>query len=203
MKKTWVQTSVTFAIICLVAAVFSGSAFASHQTELLWDQAYKSNESIPVLQDRVFMALDNSIAMLASTIDAQLELGEALPDDDFTLNGTIAYRYDYVMYRIYELMKLDRKIKEELASGEKSFAAGITPVSVIQQHQAVAAAYHERMTDFLNSLTGIKKAVLIKDVREELDSLQHSVAQVKKTAGLFKDYPSNSFRSASVNVTPR
>ena len=199
MKIRWVHTGVALATLCLMAA-FSGSAFASHQTELLWDQSYKANEAIPVLQDRVFMALDNSITILSSTIDAQLELGEAKPDDDFTLNGTIAYRYDYLMYRLYELMKLDRRIKQELAEGEKSFVYGITPVSLIQQHQTVTAEYNQRMTDFMDSLTGIKQAVRIKDIREELNALQRSVVKVKTTAGLFQNYPFKTFRSASAST---
>jgi hypothetical protein len=202
MKSFWFHRGVAFAAICMTMAIFSSSALASHQKELLWDQAFKSNDSIPVSQERVFMALDNSIATLASTIDAQLELGEAQPDEDFTLNGTIAYRYDYVMYRIYELMKLDGKIQQVLAEGEKSFVPGITPVSTILRHQTIAAAYQERMNAFYDSLDGIKRAILIKDVREELNLLKRSVASVKKTAGLLEDYPSPSFRRASLNTTP-
>lgn len=202
MKKSLVHTGIVFATICLVA-VFSTSAFASHQRELLWDQSFKANESIPVVQEKVFKALDTSIASLARTIDAQVQMGEAQVDDDFTLNGTIAYRYDYVMYRIYELMKLDNKIREELASGEKALVAGITPVSVIQRHQAVAVEYTQRMSTFAESLTGIKQVVQIKNLREELRTLQHSLTGVRATASLIQDMPSKPIQSARVDMTTR
>jgi phosphoglycerate-specific signal transduction histidine kinase len=151
------------------------------------------------LQQRVFQALDSSITVLASTIDAQIELGEAQPDDDFTLNGTIAYRYNYLMYRLSELMKLDQKIRQELAQGEQALAADITPVSVVQQYQAVSSEYDNRMTSFVGSLSGVKQAVQVHQLREELDSLQHSVDGVKKTSTIFQNLPSKHYQEASVH----
>jgi hypothetical protein len=202
MKTIWVHTGIVLSTLCLLA-VFSTTTYASHQRELLWDKSYKDNESVPVSQERVFTALDNSIASLASTIDAQIQLGEAEPDDDFTLNGTVAYRYDYLMYRIYELMKLDKRIKADLAAAERSLVPGITPVSVIQQHRTMSDGYAQRMTSFWDSLAGIKQAVRIKDVRDELNTLQHSTGELKATAGLFQNLPSKPYREASINVQPR
>ncbi|MBI4715538.1 MAG: hypothetical protein HY760_06350 [Nitrospirae bacterium] len=202
MKKVLVHTGIMLATICFVA-VFSTSTYASHQREILWDKSYKENESIPVLQERVFLALDNSIALLASTIDAQVAFGEAEADEDFTLNGTIAYRYDYLMYRLFELNKLDQRIKEELAAGESTFVSGVTPVSVIQKHRAVSAEYTQRMTSFMDSLAGLKQAVRIQDVREELNTMQRSMGEIKSTAGLFQDLPSKPYRQVSATVIPR
>ncbi len=121
-------------------------------------------------------------------IDENIRNAKISNDTDFTLNKDVSLVYDYLMYRIYELMKMDRKIKEDFAAQEKSFEKGIVSSDVMHQYFAMKENYEKKGAIFFSYLDSFKRAVFVRDLKAEIKQLKSSIGELRSVMNLYSSY---------------
>jgi len=187
-EKRYLILSIVISVALLLLGVSVDISVAEDGQELAWYTILPSESDLSIQQQRVVRSLDITLTELESVIDKGLKSRQISADTDFTTDGDVALVYDYLMYRIYELIKVDRRIREDFAAREASLKEEHVPRSVLQQHYAIKDAYEKRVSAFLSSLDGLKRSVLIKDLRSELKKMRTSLAELKPITNIYYSY---------------
>src|SRR4030066_2502560 len=116
MKKLLTTSLLSFSLILSTTVVF-----AEDLDKITWNSILPEETNISLQQKQVMKGLEVTLAELNSVIDRELKNNTITNDTDFTVNEDVALVYDYLMYRIFELIKVDNKIREELLAQEVSF----------------------------------------------------------------------------------
>ncbi len=184
IKRCWSLSLLSIALVTLSATTL----FAGEIEKVTWSTILPEENNIVSQQQRVINTLDITLAELDSVIDKNINDKKISYDSDFTINGEVSLVYDYLVYRIYELMKVDRKIKNEFATMEKSFDEGKISSDIIRQHYAFKKDYEKEGTNFFSSLDRFKRAVLVKDLKAELKTIRFSARDLRSVMALYSTY---------------
>lgn len=163
-------------------------SFAGEGDRIAWSTILPDESNISLQQQRVINLLEITLIELDSVIDENIRNAKISNDTDFTLNKDVSLVYDYLMYRIYELMKMDRKIKEDFAAQEKSFEKGIVSSDVIRQYFAMKEDYEKKGGIFFSYLDSFKRAVFVRDLRTEIKKLKSSIGELRSVMNLYSSY---------------
>ena len=96
--------------------------------------------------------------------------------------------YDYLVYHIYEIMKVDRKIREEFALQESSFEKVAEVSDVVQQFYIMKGDYEKKGKSFFSSLDGFKRAILVKDLKAKARDLKNTIGELRSVMNLYSSY---------------
>jgi len=163
-------------------------SFGDGEDKITWSTILPEEGNISVQQQRVINLLEITLLELDSVIDENIRTGKISDDTDFTLNKDVSLVYDYLMYRIYELMKVDKKIKEDLAAQEKSFAKGNVPSDVMHQYLDMKENYEKRGAVFFSYVDNLKRVVFVRDLKSEIKKLNSSIGELKSVMNLYSSY---------------
>lgn len=184
IKRFWPIAILSIMFITLSTATL----FAGEGERIAWSTILPEESNISLQQQKVVNSLEITLIELDSVIAKNIQDGKISGDTDFTVNKDVSLVYDYLMYRIYELMKADRKIKEEFAAQEKSFENGNVSSDVVREYYTMKADYEKEGTSFFSSLDGLKRAVFIKDLRAEIKNLKGSMGELRSVINLYSSY---------------
>ncbi|OGW60037.1 MAG: hypothetical protein A2Y48_00525 [Nitrospirae bacterium RIFCSPLOW2_12_42_9] len=178
---------IPFYLIILIT-FFSINTFAGEVEKISWNTILPENSNISQQQQRVVNSLEITLLELESVIDRSIKEGSISYDEDFNVNGSVAIVYDYFMYRIYELMRVDRKIKEELYIQENTIKEGYASIDEIRQYYNLKNDYEKKITPFFSSLDKFKRIVLVNDIQSEIKNLKSSIGELRYALNLYSSY---------------
>lgn len=171
-------------LVTLSAAI----SFAETGEKIAWNTILPEEGNLSLQQQRVINTLEMTLTELDSVIDKNIHSGRITYDTDFTLNKDVSIVYDYMAYRIYELMKVDRRIKEELAAQEKALKNDSVSSEAVRQYYSMKTDYEKKGKRFFSSLDSFKRAVLIKDLKAEVKNLRNSIGELRSVMNLYSSY---------------
>ncbi len=160
-------------IIFLIAilTLFSAISFAAEGEKIAWNTILPEENNLSLQQQRVVSGLEVTLFELESIIDKKILNGEITKDTDFTTDGDVAIVYDYLMFRIYELTKVDRNIKVEFTGQE-----------------GIKLDYEKAGANFFNSLDNFKQAIYVSDIKSGIKSLKDSMRDLRSAMNLYTSY---------------
>lgn len=164
------------------------NSFAGEGDRIAWSTILPEESNISLQQQRVINLLEITLIELDSVIEENIRNGKISNDTDFTFNKDVSLVYDYLMYRIYELMKMDRKIKEDFAAQEKSFEKGIVSSDVTRQYFAMKEDYEKKGAIFFSYLDSFKRAVFVRDLKTDIKKLKSSIEELRSVMNLYSSY---------------
>src|SRR3972149_4184170 len=142
--------------------------FAGDIDKITWSSILPEETNISLQQKQVMKGLEVTLTELNSVIDRELKNNTITNDTDFTVNEDVSLVYDYLMYRIFELIKVDHKIKEELLAQEVSLKNTDVSMDVVRKHFSVKEEYENKEATFFTLVDKLRHAVYIKDLRAEV-----------------------------------
>ncbi|MDD5433919.1 MAG: hypothetical protein PH343_00685 [Nitrospira sp.] len=160
-------------ILFLIAVVtlFSAISFAANGEKIAWNTILPEEDNLSLQQQKVVNGMEVTLSELESTIDKEILNGEITKDTDFTTDGNVAIVYDYLMFRIYELTKVDRKIKVEFTGQE-----------------VIRVDYEKTGANFFNALANFKRAVYVSDIKAGIKDLKASLRDLRSAMNLYTSY---------------
>lgn len=164
------------------------NSFAGEGDRIAWSTILPEESNISLQQQRVINLLEITLIELDSVIDENIRNAKISNDTDFTLNKDVSLVYDYLMYRIYELMKMDKKIKEDFVAQEKSFEKGIVSSDVMHQYFAMKEDYEKKGAIFFSYLDSFKRVVFVGDLKTEIKKLKSSIGELRSVMNLYSSY---------------
>lgn len=188
-KDSQLRSVLQLTISCLMFVVLlTLTSFAGETEKITWNSILPEDGDISSKQQRVINSLEVTLIELDSVINQNLHEGKISADTDFTQNKDVALVYDYLAYRIYEVMKIDRKIREEFAVLERSFEKGAESNEAVNRHYAMKRDYEEKGDSFFSSLDGFKRALLVKDLKAEAKNLKSAIGELRTVMNLYSSY---------------
>lgn len=175
-------------LITTLVTLSTVNSFAGEGDRIAWSTILPEESNISLQQQRVINLLEITLIELDSVIDENIRNTKISDDTDFTLNKDVSLVYDYLMYRIYELMKMDRKIKEDFAAQEKSFEKGTVSSDVMHQYFAMKEDYEKKGAIFFSYLDSFKRAVFVGDLKTEIKKLKGSIGELRSVMNLYSSY---------------
>ncbi len=172
----------------MLITLFAVNSFAGEGEKIAWSSILPEDSNISLQQQRVINSLEATLIEFDSVIDENIHDGKISYDTDFTLNKDVSLVYDYLMYRIYELMKVDRKIREEFAVQERSFEKGVESFEAVRQYYTMKANYEKKGSSFFSALDSLKRSVFVKDLKAEIKNLKSSVEDLRSVMNLYSSY---------------
>ena len=161
MKRLLTTSLLSFMVLTLsTTIVFSGDL-----DKITWSSLLPEESNISLQQKHVMKGLEVTLSELNSVIDRELKNNNITNDTDFTVNEDVALVYDYLMYRIFELIKVDNKIKEELLAHEVSLRNTDVSMDMVKKHFSIKEEYENKETSFFTLVDKLRLAVSIKDLR--------------------------------------
>lgn len=154
-----------------IMTLFSATSFAGEGEKIAWNTILPEEDNLSVQQQRVLAGLEVTLFELESIIDKKINNSALTKDTDFTTDGDVALVYDYLMFRIYELTKLDRKIKVEFTTQE-----------------GIKIDYENTGANFFNSLDYFKRAVYVSDIKNGIKNLRESLGDLRSAMNLYTSY---------------
>lgn len=176
-------------ISCLMFVIsFTLTSFAGETEKITWSSILPEDDNISSQQQRVINSLEATLIELDSVINKNIQEGKISADADFTRNKDVALVYDYLVYHIYEVMKIDRKVREEFAVQERSIEKGTESSDDVKQYNAMKRDYEEKGESFFSSLDGFKRAILVKDLKAEAKNLKSAIGELRSVLNLYSAY---------------
>ncbi len=186
MKRLLATSLVSFTVFTLSTT----SVFAGDIDKITWSSILPEKSNISLQQQQVMKGLEVTLAELNSVIDRELINNKITNDTDFTVNEDVSLVYDYLMYRIFELIKVDNKIKEELLAQEASLKNTDVSIDMVRKHFSIKEEYENRETTFFTLVDNLRHAVYIKDLRAEVRTVQSSLKDLTTAMNRYSSYRS-------------
>lgn len=183
MKKLLTTSLLSFILIISTTVVF-----AEDLDKITWNSILPEETNISLQQKQVMKGLEVTLAELNSVIDRELKNNTITHGTDFTVNEDVSLVYDYLMYRIFELIKVDHKIKEELLAQEVSLKNTDVSMDVVRKHFSVKEEYENKETTFFTLVDKLRHAVYIKDLRAEVRNVQSSIKDLTTAMNRYSSY---------------
>jgi len=184
MKRLLTTSLLSFMVLTLsTTIVFSGDL-----DKITWSSLLPEESNISLQQKHVMKGLEVTLSELNSVIDRELKNNNITNDTDFTVNEDVALVYDYLMYRIFELIKVDNKIKEELLAHEVSLRNTDVSMDMVKKHFSVKEEYENKETSFFTLVDKLRLAVSIKDLRAEVRKVQSSLKDLTTAMNRYSSY---------------
>lgn len=168
--------------------LFSISSFAGEGEKMAWNIILPEESNIALQQHRVINSFEITLTELDSVIEKAIQDGKITNDTDFTRNKDVSIVYDYLAYRIYELIKVDRRIREEFANQEMSIEKGNASSEVVNQYYTMKADYEHKGAGFFSSLDNFKRTIFIKDIKSEIKNLKSSIGDLRSAMNHYSSY---------------
>ena len=177
------------AISCLMLVIFfTLNSFAGEAEEVAWSSILPEDNNISFQQQRVINSLEATLIELDSVITKNIHEGKISDDTDFTQDKDVSLVYDYLVYHVYEIMKVDRKIREEFALQESSFGKVTEASDVVKQFHIIKTDYEKKGKNFFSSLDGLKRAILVKDLKAKAKDLKSTIGELRSVMNLYSSY---------------
>src|SRR3990172_561212 len=177
------------AISCLMFVIFfTLNSFAGETEKIAWSSILPEDNNISFQQQRVINSLEATLIELDSVINKNIHEGKISDDTDFTQDKDVSLVYDYLVYHIYEIMKVDRKIREEFALQESSFEKVAETSDVVKQFHIMKGDYEKNGENFFSSLDGFKRAILVKDLKAKARDLKSTIGELRSVMNLYPSY---------------
>ena len=184
MKRLLTTSLLSFMVLTLsTTIVFSGDL-----DKITWSSLLPEESNISLQQKHVMKGLEVTLSELNSVIDRELKNNNITNDTDFTVNEDVALVYDYLMYRIFELIKVDNKIKEELLAHEVSLRNTDVSMDMVRKHFSVKEEYENKEASFFTLVDKLRLAVSIKDLRAEVRKVQSSLKDLTTAMNRYSSY---------------
>ena len=184
MKRLLTTSLLSFMVLTLsTTIVFSGDL-----DKITWSSLLPEESNISLQQKHVMKGLEVTLSELNSVIDRELKNNNITNDTDFTVNEDVALVYDYLMYRIFELIKVDNKIKEELLAHEVSLRNTDVSMDMVKKHFSIKEEYENKETSFFTLVDKLRLAVSIKDLRAEVRKVQSSLKDLTTAMNRYSSY---------------
>jgi len=183
--RRFLQTAISCFILVIL---FTLNSFAGETEKIAWSTILPEDSNIFLQQQRVISSLETTLIELDSIINKNIHDGTISDDTDFTLNKDVSLVYDYLVYHIYEIMKVDRKVREEFAVQERSFEKGAESSDAVRQYYIMRADYEKKGESFFSSLDGFKRAILVKDLKAETMNLKSTIGELRSVMNLYSSY---------------
>ena len=184
MKRLLTTSLLSFMVLTLsTTIVFSGDL-----DKITWSSLLPEESNISLQQKHVMKGLEVTLSELNSVIDRELKNNNITNDTDFTVNEDVALVYDYLMYRIFELIKVDNKIKEELLAHEVSLRNTDVSMDMVKKHFSIKEEYENKETSFFTLVDKLRLAVSIKDLRAEVRNVKYSLKDLTTAMNRYSSY---------------
>jgi len=183
--RRFLQTAISCFILVIL---FTLNSFAGETEKIAWSTILPEDSNIFLQQQRVISSLETTLIELDSVINKNIHDGKISDDTDFTRNKDVSLVYDYLVYHIYEIMKVDRKVREEFAVQERSFEKGAESSDAVRQYYIMRADYEKKGESFFSSLDGFKRAILVKDLKAETRNLKSAIGELRSVMNLYSSY---------------
>src|SRR3989304_1710378 len=183
--RRFLQTAISCFILVIL---FTLNSFAGETEKIAWSTILPEDSNISLQQQRVISSLETTLIELDSVINKNIHDGKISDDTDFTRNKDVSLVYDYLVYHIYEIMKVDRKVREEFAVQERSFEKGTESSDAVRQYYVMRADYEKKGESFFSSLDGFKRAILVKDLKAETRNLKSALGELRSAMNLYSSY---------------
>lgn len=154
-----------------ILTFFSVSSFAGNEEKIAWNTILPEEDNLSLQQQKVVNGLEVTLSELDAVIDKKIRSGEITKDTDFTTDGDVALVYDYLMFRIYEITKVDKKITVEFNANED-----------------MKVNYEKTGANFFESLDNFKRAVYVSDIRAGIKDLKESINDIRSAMNLYTSY---------------
>src|SRR3990170_5842153 len=184
MKRVLTTSLLSFLALSLSTTI----VFAGDLDKITWSSLLPEESNISLQQKQVMKGLEVTLAELNSVIDRELKNKTITNDTDFTVNEDVSLVYDYLMYRIFELIKVDNKIKEELIAQEASLRNTDVSMDMVRKHFSVKEEYENKETTFFTLVDKLRHAVYIKDLRAEVRNVQSSIKDLTTAMNRYSSY---------------
>ncbi|OHE54949.1 MAG: hypothetical protein A2027_04210 [Thermodesulfovibrio sp. RBG_19FT_COMBO_41_18] len=184
MKRLLTTSLLSFVILSLSTT----NVFAGDLDNITWNSLLPEESNISLQQKQVMKGLEVTMEELNSVIDRELKNNTITNDTDFTVNEDVALVYDYLMYRIFELIKVDNKIREELLAQEVSFRNNDVSMDMVKKHFSIKEDYENKEASFFTLVDKLRLAVYIKDLRAEVRNVQHSLKDLTTAMNRYSSY---------------
>lgn len=188
-KGFQINRFMAISVLCIMLVSLSAViSFAGEGERIAWSSILPEESNLSLQQQRVVSSFEITLNEIDSVISRGMKEGKITEDTDFTTNKDISIVYDYLMYRIYELIKLDRRIKDDLVAWERSFYNDSVSHDVVRQLYAVKADYEDKGASFFSSLDDLKRAIFVKDLRAEIKNLKGSMNELRAMMNIYSSY---------------
>ncbi|MCC7201405.1 MAG: hypothetical protein IT393_01910 [Nitrospirae bacterium] len=183
--KRLISTSI---LSFMVLTLSTSTVFAGDLDKITWSSIIPEESNISLQQQQVMKGLEVTLAELNSVIDRELKNNTIKNDTDFTVNKDVSLVYDYLMYRIFELIKVDNKIKDELSAQEMSLNNTDVSMDMVRRHFSIKEDYENKETTFFTQVDRLRHAVYIKDLRAEVRTVQTSLKDLTTAMNRYASY---------------
>lgn len=153
-----------------------------------WNTILPEDSNLYAQQEKTIKALEVTLEEIDSVINENLAAGKITETTDFTLNKDVALVYDYLMYRIYELIKLDRRIMSEFVAKERVLKEHSFSNELVMRHNRIKTDYQHKKDMFFASMYNLKRAVLIKDLKQEIARVRNSMDVLRSAMNVYSSY---------------
>lgn len=170
-KNKIMRPGLVLLVSMVVLTLFSAISFAGEGEKIAWNTILPEENNFSLQQQRVVTGLEVTLFELEAIINNKTLSGEITKDTDFTTDGDVAIVYDYLMFRIYELTKVDKKIKAEFTAQED-----------------MKLDYEKIGAGFFNSLDNFKRAVYVSDLSAGIKNLKESMKDLRSSMNLYTSY---------------
>ena len=184
MKKLLTTSLLSFMVLTLSTTI----VYAGDLDKITWSSLLPEESNISLQQKHVMKGLEVTLSELNSIIDRELKNNIITNDTDFTVNEDVALVYDYLMYRIFELIKVDNKIKEELLAQEVSLRNTDVSMDMVRKHFSIKEEYENKEASFFTLVDKLRLAVYIKDLRAEVRNVQSSLKDLTTAMNRYSSY---------------
>ena len=184
MKKLLTTSLLSFMVLTLSTTI----VYAGDSDKITWSSLLPEESNISLQQKNVMKGLEVTLSELNSIIDRELKNNNITNDTDFTVNEDVALVYDYLMYRIFELIKVDNKIKEELLAQEVSLRNTDVSMDMVRKHFSIKEEYENKEASFFTLVDKLRLAVYIKDLRAEVRKVQSSLKDLTTAMNRYSSY---------------
>ena len=184
MKRLLTTSLLSFVVLSLSTTI----VFAGDLDKITWSSLLPEESNISLQQKHVMKGLEVTLAELNAVIDRELKNNNISNDTDFTVNEDVALVYDYLMYRIFELIKVDNKIKEELLAQEVSLRNTDVSMDMVRKHFSIKEEYENKEASFFTLVDKLRLAVCIKDLRAEARNVQSSLKDLTTAMNRYSSY---------------
>ncbi len=184
MKRLLTTSLLSFTVLSLSTTI----VFAGDLDKITWSSLLPEESNISLQQKHVMKGLEVTLEELNSVIERELKNNKITNDTDFTVNEDVALVYDYLMYRIFELIKVDNRIKEELVAQEATFRNNEVSMDMVKKHFSVKEEYENKEVIFFSLVDKLRRAVYIKDLRAEVRNVQSSIKDLTSAMNRYSSY---------------
>lgn len=183
--KRFLKTSLISAVVVSLSIT---TVFAGDLEKITWSSILPEESNLSIQQQQVMKGLEVTLAEFESVIDREIKNNKITTDTDFTVNKDVSLVYDYLMYRIFELIKVDNKIREELVVQEISLKNTDVSIDMVRKHFSIKEEYENKEAVFFTLVDSLRHAVYIKDLRAEARNMKSSLKDFQTAMNRYSSY---------------